>query len=254
MTGSTRTLKIATFTLFALVLLCALIALGTWQLRRLEWKEQLIADVNARIEAAPVPAMGPDQWADLSQEESEYLPVTATGTYNHDREVHVWFPLNNPRGGDYGGSGYFILTPLTTAEGWTVIVNRGFVPETMKQTETRPQTLVAGEQTVTGLVRFDEPEHWNSPRPDREKNVWIGRQVDKMAGFMLLDQDRTAPYWIDLLSGQGVNGLPQGGETRITFRNAHLSYALTWFGLAFALIAVYGAWIYRSLRGPSARS
>ncbi|WP_319530931.1 SURF1 family protein [uncultured Cohaesibacter sp.] len=248
MPGSINKLKIATFTLFALVCLSLLVTLGIWQLNRLHWKLQLIRDVNARVAADPVPAAGPDQWAALDRDQSEYLPVTVSGTYNNDREVHVWFPLNEPRGGDYRGPGYFILTPLTTPQGWTVIINRGFVPEAMKSLDARPETRVTGEQSLTGLMRFDEPEHWNSAQPDKEKNVWIGRQVSEMADFMLLDHDSTAPYWIDLTAGQGVNGLPQGGETRISFRNAHLSYALTWFGLALALTAVYGVWLSRTIK------
>lgn len=236
------------FCLAALVAFALLIALGNWQMRRLAWKEQLVADVNSRIAASPVEAPGPQSWPGLTRDAFVYTPVTLTGHYDHDREVHVWFALSSPQGGPLWGAGYFIMTPFVSDEGWTVIVNRGFVPEANKEQGTRPQTLVKGEVTITGLMRFDEPSNWLSPEADTEKNVWIVRRVGEMASFLRLDRQKTAPYWIDLTKGQGVDGLPQGGETRITFRNTHLQYALTWYGLAASLVLVFGVWLFRVLR------
>ena len=240
-----------TFWLFcaaAMATFAVLFALGNWQLQRLAWKEQLIADVNARVASPSIPAPGPQDWPHVARQSHVYTPVTLTGTYDHSREIHVWFALNNPQGGAYGGPGYLILSRFTTTAGWDVIVNRGFVPDSLKKSANRPDTLVTGQQSLTGLMRFDEPKNWNSPAADKQKNVWIVRQVDEMAAFLDLDVAQTAPYWIDLTRGQGIGGLPQGGETRITFTNTHLQYALTWYGLAMVLVLVFAFWLFKALR------
>ena len=252
-----KTLQKPAFWLFsvgALVALVVLVSLGNWQVQRLAWKEQLIADVTERVASAPVPAPGPGQWANVSRDSHVYRPVTLTGTYDHTREVHVWFALGKPQGGPLGGPGYMILTRFISEEGWEVIVNRGFVPEGLKSPEDRAQTHVEGPQTITGLMRFDEPKNWNSPQADKEKNVWIVRQVDEMAQFLAMPQEHTAPYWIDLTEGQGIDGLPQGGETRVVFTNNHLQYALTWFGLAVVLVVVFAFWLFKALREPKENS
>ena len=251
--------KIVLFSLAALLAFSALIALGNWQVRRLAWKEQLIADVTSRVAASPIAAPGPEQWAGLSRDDAVYRPVRITGHYDHAREVHVWFALNDPQGGPLGGPGYMIMTPFVTTEGWQVIVNRGFVPEKLKEKASRPETLVETPQTLTGLMRFDEPKNWLSPKTDKQKNVWIVRQVGEMAAFLGMDEERTAPYWVDLVKGQGVPwgaeaaSLPQGGETRITFRNSHLQYAVTWYGLAAVLAIIFLLFLRKSLsRGNKA--
>ena len=248
-----KTIYKPTFWLFclgALGALAVLIALGNWQVARLAWKEQLIADVNSRVATAAIKAPGPAQWATISRDTHVYTPVTLTGTYDHQSEVHVWFALNKPKGGPVGGPGYLILSRFTTSQGWDVIVNRGFVPDAMKEAPSRPDTLVAGSQTITGLMRFDEPKNWNSPKADKVKNVWIVRQISEMVAYLKLDPVKTAPYWIDLTKGQGINGLPQGGETRITFTNTHLQYAMTWYGLAIVLVLVFAVWLVKALRSP----
>ena len=239
------------FCLCALLAFVVLISLGNWQIRRLAWKEQLIADVTSRLESEPLQAPGPDDWRDIDRESHVYQPVTVTGRFDHSREVHVWFALGKPKGGRYGGPGYMILTPFETAAGWDVIINRGFVPEALKEKGSRPETLMTATQTLNGLMRFDEPKNWNSPEADTVKNVWIVRQVAEMANYLQRDLDKTAPYWIDLTKGQGINGLPQGGETRVAFTNSHLQYALTWFGLAGVLVVVFAVWLYRFFRSSA---
>jgi surfeit locus 1 family protein len=103
--------------------------------------------------------------------------------------------------------------------------------------------------TVTGLVRPAEPAGTFTPKKDVARNIWFNRDAAEMAAAMGLPADRVAPYTIDAVFDPALpGGLPQGGETIVRFANNHLQYALTWFGLAAALIAVFAVWARGRMR------
>lgn len=231
MRGVTRRGIAGAAVLFAVALF---LALGVWQVERRAWKLGLIAQIDAHLAADPVPAAGPFSTGTLALADA-YTRVTATGHYLHDRETAVLAVTAL-------GSGYWILTPLETPH-FTIIVNRGFVPPDRRDPATRPEGQVAGEVTVTGLLRLTEPEggflRANDPAADR----WYSRDVTAIAGARGLEEP-VAPYFIDADATPNPGGLPRGGLTVVKLRNAHLSYALTWFALAAGL-----AWLgWRSLR------
>ncbi len=219
------------FVVAALVLLTAiagLVALGVWQLERRAWKLDLIARVDARLAADPVAAPGPDRWPTFSAESAAYTRVRATGRFLHDREVTVLAATEL-------GSGYWVLTPLETAD-FTVLVNRGFVPQDRRDPTTRREGQLQGGVTITGLLRATEPRGGFLRSNDPESGRWYSRDVAAIATAKHLDAP-VAPYFIDADATPNPGGLPVGGLTVVDFRNAHLSYALTWFALA-ALLAV----------------
>jgi surfeit locus 1 family protein len=236
--------------LAALVVFAILCGLGVWQVERLQWKEALIANVEARVKAEPVAAPGPAVWPTLDVNEAEYTAVRVTGIYDHAREIHVFTSLGEPRG-KFGGVGYLVFTPLRTPENWTVFVNRGFVPAGRKDAATRragnPDHLVE----VAGLLRQPESRHFWTPADDRVKNVWYTRDIAAFAAAAGTDLQRTAPYIIDAFADPvRPGGLPQGGETVLNFPNSHLGYAITWFGLAAALLGVFFVFARRRLKNP----
>ncbi|MBH0014688.1 hypothetical protein I6F66_21825, partial [Pseudoalteromonas sp. NZS100_1] len=145
----TRTRR-AVFAAAALVAAIGLAALGIWQLERRVWKHELVAAVEARIHAAPVAAPGPDAWQAVDAKDDAYRRVTATGRFRHDRETLVQAVTDR-------GPGYWVLTPLETP-GFTLLVNRGFVPKERRDATARASGNVAGPVTVTGLLRVTEPE------------------------------------------------------------------------------------------------
>jgi surfeit locus 1 family protein len=233
----------------AALALAVLVSLGVWQLRRLAWKEALIARVTERVDAAPIPAPGPKEWPDLELADLEYQPVSVTGRFLHQYEAHLFTTLNAPRG-HFGGMGYFIMTPLETDDGWFVYVNRGFVPEDRKYAATRPLGQIDGEVTVTGLYRAPRRGSWVSPADDTAANIWFSRDPGLFAEWRGPPAAWVAPYTIDARFDPDLpGGLPQGGETLIDFPNNHLGYALTWFGLAAALIGVFLTFARGRLRG-----
>ena len=196
-------------------------SLGVWQVNRLAWKTQLIATVQARTAADPVDAPAPAAWPNVTQTTSEYSRVTVTGTYNSDAEVLVQAVTDL-------GPGFWVVTPLKTDAGWTVLINRGFVG-----TDQRDPTLRShptGAQTITGLLRLSQPGGAFLRANDPFQNRWYSRDTAAIA--IAQNLGTVAPYFID---ANKRDPLPVGGLTIVTFRNAHLSYALTWFVLAFGL-------------------
>jgi len=207
-------------TAFLVLLVAVFVGLGTWQVQRLFWKLDLIARVDARVHAAPVPApAGPvDAAAD------EYRHVTATGLFEHDKTVLVQAVTER-------GAGFWVMTPLRANGARTILVNRGFVPADRSGEDARlGSELAAGPVTVTGLLRISEPGggflRANDPAADR----WFSRDVAAIAVAKGLEN--VAPYFIDADATPNPGGLPVGGLTVITFRNSHLVYALTWYALA----------------------
>ncbi len=231
------------------IVVAILLSLGFWQLERLAWKQALIAQVNARLAEAPVPAPGPDAWPTLDVRSAEYTPVTVTGEYGPDRqEVYVIYTLTRPKG-PVGGMGYMVMRPLKTREGWTVYINRGFVPVDKRYPNQRPAGEVAGETTVTGLIRAPASRPWYAPSDGISDNAWLSRDPQLYAQTYGAPSDAVAPYIIDAVFDPALpGGLPQGGETLIDFPNNHLGYVITWFGLAIAAVGVFVAFARRRLR------
>jgi surfeit locus 1 family protein len=233
----------------AAVLFSVLVGLGIWQLERRAWKEALIARVELGLVAAPRPAFGPDTWPSLDLTGAEYQPVEVTGVFDHAREIHVVHTLADPKG-PVGGLGYQVFTPVRTANGWWVYVNRGFVPRERKDPATRAEGQVAGETTVVGLLRAPHERSWFTPGDDIAGNAWFSRDPTLFAATAGLPVDAVAPYIIDAkVDPELPGGLPQGGETIVAFPNNHLQYALTWFGLAAVLVVVSATFVSRRLRG-----
>jgi surfeit locus 1 family protein len=227
-------------TLAGVVFLCGL---GVWQLKRLAWKEGLIAEVAARAHGAPAPAPAPGEWAGLRPADYEYRRIAANGVYDYAHQEFIFTGLDDPRG-RYGGVGYFVMTPLKLAGGQAIIVNRGFAPEELKAAAADKGPR--GETEVVGLMRSSEKRNLFTPADDPAHNEFFSRDIEGMARAMGLGP--YAPFAIDAEAGPDL--LPQGGETRLVFANNHLDYAFTWFGLAAALAVVFG--LYARGRGREA--
>lgn len=214
------------------MLFAGFVVLGGWQLQRLAWKTDLIAQVEARAHAAPQTAPGPDAWPTVSRETDQYRRVTARGVFRHDRETLVQAVT------DYG-AGFWVMTPLQTDAGATILINRGFVTPQRRLQKDRPGGQATGEQQVTGLLRITEPKggflRTNDPTGDR----WYSRDVAAIAAAKGLSN--VAPYFIDADATPNPDGWPKGGLTIVKFPNSHLVYALTWFGMA--LLTLVGFWV-----------
>lgn len=216
-----RTAKRIGLWVFVLAGIAVFFSLGVWQLERRAWKLDLIATVDERIGAEPVAAPGPSSWPEINAKDDAYRRVSAAGQFVDVAPAFVQAVTRL-------GPGYWVIAPFRADGGFVVLVNRGFV--TGEEAKTLPPAA-AIETTVTGLLRISEPGggflRSNDPAHDR----WYSRDVAAIATSRGLSE--VAPYFIDAESSDG--GVPVGGLTVVQFRNAHLVYALTWFGLAAML-------------------
>lgn len=206
--------------------------LGVWQLHRRAWKLNLIHEIDARVHAAPVPAPGPTAWAEVNRARDQYRRVRVMGHFENGHETLV-------RAVTILGGGDWVLTPFRANRGFTVLINRGFVPRDRRDRNDLRASEIDGETTIVGLMRMSEPKgaflHTNDPAANR----WYSRDVAEIAAARHLG--RVAPYFIDAGPASHPDKYPVGGLTVIAFPNNHLVYALTWFGLALLLA---GALIY----------
>ncbi len=228
--------------------LAVLVSLGNWQVQRLAWKEDLIARVEARPDMAPL-TLGsqlpvPDGEGDAFLQANEYRPVRLTGAYRPDGEVRVFTSLERPRG-TYGGPGHWVLTPFAVApSGALLFINRGFVPDGRDHA-----AAPSGEQTIDGLVRAPEEGSAFTPDPKPQQRLFFTRDPRRIADAM--GAGPAEGFFVDLSAAHTpISGLPQAGETRMSFANNHLQYVITWYGLAAALLAVFGVFAWRRLKEP----
>jgi surfeit locus 1 family protein len=208
-----------------------LILLGVWQLHRLAWKEGLIAEIAARAKAPPQPLPPQSEWAQLRPDDYEYRHVELDGAFDNGKEALVF----RPAGGAARGPGYLVLTPLKLDSGAYVIVNRGFVSVELKDPAARGE--IEGRAHVTGLMRQPESRNFFTPADDPETDQYFTRDPALIAGHFGLAP--AAPFSVDADENPKSAVLPRGGASELTFPNNHLAYALTWFGLALALIGVF---------------
>lgn len=236
MRGRPGLLLAASATMVAVGLLAGL---GTWQVQRLHWKHRLIETVTARTQAPAIPAPGRDDPLTRDGEALDYTKVTVEGHFLEGRDAHVQALLGEPRG-RHGGPGLWILSPLERADGAILWINRGFVPVD-RMAEVAP--VRAGETvTIAGIARRAEPRGAFTPADEPAKNLWFVRDPKPLSAAFGLPIAATLPYSIDAdASLTPASGLPQAGETRLSFPDNHLGYALTWYGLALAALGVFTA-------------
>jgi surfeit locus 1 family protein len=138
-----------------------------------------------------------------------------------------------------------VVTPLVEADGDIVLVDRGFVPDALRDPMRRVQGQLEGEVSLTGILRLSQQPGAFTPRPDSATRLWFVKDVSAIAGAAGVVA--AAPVLIEADSTPNPGGWPLGGQTRVDFPNDHLQYAVTWFGLALALLGVY--LVYHHSRG-----
>lgn len=206
------------------------VALGVWQLQRMAWKHALIDRVDARVHAVPAPPPPRAAWAGVNDERDGYRRVELDGRF-------IAMPELRAQAVTALGAGHWSMAALRTEGGDIVLVNRGFVP-----LDAEPAPPPAGRVKVIGLLRTTEPVGGFLRNNDPASGRWYSRDVAAMAAARGLPLPSTAPFFVDAAAVElpvqdagrdtTVAPWPRAGMTVVKFRDPHLSYALTWFGMA----------------------
>jgi surfeit locus 1 family protein len=213
------------FTIFALLVL---LILGTWQIQRLLYKENLIKTLN---EQATLPAIElPENLTDIL--DKEYRLVRLRGEYLHDKEMYLFTGSLSAR----GPSGYNILTPFKTSQGRYILVDRGWVGAERKSPDTRPETLTSGSVDLVAMIHKGERPGRFTPDNDVVKNLWFWIDIDAIKSYAGVPMEN---IYVRLLKTKGEVTFPIAGDATIKVRNDHLQYAITWYTLAVILIVIY---------------
>jgi surfeit locus 1 family protein len=234
----------------ALLAFAGFFSLGVFQVKRLAWKDALIARVDRHVHAVPVSAPAPGAWPAVSKERDEYRRVSVQGTFAHAKETLV-------KASTVLGSGYWVMTPLQTAQGHWVMVNRGFVPTHLREQAQRGLPVPEGEQMVVALLRLTEPDGTWLQSNDVGNDRWYSRDVAALAAARGLGDAPVAPYFLDVVASEpstpAAVAWPRPGLTVLHFNNNHLVYALTWFTLAAMTAGALGYLLVdeRRLRRPA---
>lgn len=216
-----------------------LVSLGTWQMQRMYWKEGLLSAMAERRSAPPAPLAEIEKiLADGG--DIDYRTVSVAGGFDHTKERHFFATYN-------GRTGYYVFTPLTLDDGRFLFVNRGFVPFEQKDSSTRLAGELPAFVGIHGLARPKLAEKPSSIVPDNDlvKNIFYWKDLDTMASSVGLPVEKVVPLFVDADATPNPGGLPIGGVTQFDLPNNHLQYALTWYGLAAALVLVSGVYIVR---------
>ena len=213
-------------TVWAGVTVAILLSFGTWQVKRLFWKEALIAERQDgfNAEAVPLPESDRDIPGIL------WRRVTITGEFLHESEIHM--AARSMR----SNVGWHILTPFLRDSGQTVMVNRGWVPQDRRHAAARPQGQIQGTVTIEGIATPGARKGWFTPVNDVGNNVWLWADL---AGISDALDVRLQPLVVDAIEVENPGGFPIGGQTRINLPNDHLQYAATWYILAVTLVVIY---------------
>ena len=235
------------FGVFTLAMVAVLAGLGIWQLQRRAEKHALIALLNQRLVAAPEALPAPAQWPALTPPTDEFRRVSFTATYPRLPDAMVYSSGSAVRD-DVAGPGTWAFLPAQLARGEIVVVNTGFVQNTMQdrgQQDRAVGRLVTGQPIkLTGYIRFPEAAGALTPSENIATRLWFTRDHLAMARALRWDEGGkgVAPFYVDLETPVPESGIPKPGPLNVRLKDDHLQYAITWFGLAFAVVVAFGVW------------
>jgi surfeit locus 1 family protein len=225
---------------FAAIALAVLIALGTWQLQRRVEKLALIETLDRRLSAVPVALADRKLWPQLDRAEDEYRRVRFSAAFIPAAEGLV-YAGPSPFPSDMPGAGYWVFALARTTSGDLLVINRGYVPEDVKDANSRAANEGAANVEVIGVMRWPQPRSYFAPTDDPLRNLWFVR--DHLAIAHAKGWGEVAPFYVELEEPLPPGGLPRPAPLRPNIRNEHLQYAITWYGLAAVLIVMLLFWV-----------
>ncbi|KAJ6621154.1 mitochondrial protein required for respiration [Mycena sp. CBHHK59/15] len=204
-------------------------ALGTWQLQRLQWKVNLIDELEEKLQLQPLSL---PKRINLSViPEFVFRKVLLRGKWDH---AHSMLVGPHTRDGVHGAN---VLTPLIREDGSTIIVDRGFIS---KEFDLQSMHRDDGEAEFLGMLRTSQVRNTFTPDNHPEKGAWHWKDIDAMAEYAGGVDANVQPVLVEEIfeghegeaSTRLAKGMPIGRPAKVDLRNAHLSYVITWYTLS----------------------
>jgi len=231
---------------FAALAVTLFLALGTWQIERRGEKLALIAMLDRRLSAAPVALPARNMWPQLDQAHDEYRRVKFSVGFVPGAQALV-YAGPSPFPSDMPGAGYWVFALTRRTNGDLLVINRGYVPEQQKDTKWRGANDGTAKVDMIGVMRWPQARSFFAPDDDPARNLWFVR--DHLAMARAKDWGEVAPFYIELEAPQPPEGLPRPPPVRPNLRNAHLQYAITWYGLAVVMMVMLLFWMRSQRQG-----
>jgi cytochrome oxidase assembly protein ShyY1 len=234
---------VAGLAIVTVLMTAVLLGLGVWQLQRRAEKHALIAALTERLAARPETLPPPSQWSRLRPAHDEFRRVTFSATYQAGPDAMVYSAGSAVRS-DVSGPGTWAFLPARLPTGETVVINTGFVQNTMldraQQNRAVARLVTGAPLTLTGYLRFPELPGLLTPAQNPSARLWFVRDHAAMA--KALGWGEVAPFYIDLESPVPEGGIPKPGALDVHLKDDHLQYAITWFGLAAVVLIAFAVW------------
>ena len=203
------------FSIFVFFFISVFLALGSWQIIRLNWKLELINQIESSLKDIPV---------NLSNSKHKnYLRIKTTGSIDFEKQIYL-YNLN-----EKGKPGFEVINPLKVGNN-NYLLNRGWIPFNKKEDET---INVIDENYINGVLRKQIKPNIFKPENDLSENYWFTLDRDDIFKFT---GKNFSPYVIYL---SGNNEFPKPKSITANISNNHKKYALTWFSLAISILLIY---------------
>ena len=236
------------FGVFTLVMVALFVGLGVWQLQRRLEKHALIAALTERLAVAPGSLPSPAQWSSLTPARDEFRRVSFPAVYQYAPDAMVYSSGSAVRD-DISGPGTWAFMPARLPTGEIVVINAGFVQNTMQEREQQDRAvtrlITTAPVMLSGYIRFPEAAGVLTPPENLAKRLWFTRDHLAMSRALGWGADGrpVAPFYIDLEQPVPASGIPKPGPLQVHLKDDHMQYAITWFGLAGAVVIAFGIWL-----------
>ena len=203
------------FSVFIIFFIFVFIGLGTWQIIRLNWKNNLILEVENSLKNPPV---------ELAQSKKEnFLKIKTSGSIDFDKQIYL-YNLN-----ESGTPGFEVINPITIGDE-NFLINRGWIPFEKKGTQ---EINVFDQKNIIGTLRLQGRKNIFKPDNDLDENYWFSLNREDILKFT----GKNFSKYIIYLDGNYQ--LPRPKKITANISNNHQKYAITWFSLALSILLLY---------------
>ncbi len=206
------------FQLFVVLFITLFCALGTWQLYRLQWKMELISEINFGLNSTPIKYS--------NSIEKNYQRVISEGSFNFEDQIYL-YNLN-----EKGKPGYDVITPFKTTNNINVLVNRGWIEKELKGAQEINDNLKT--KKIIGLLRKIYKPNIFKPDNDLKNNIWFSINLKDVEKFT----ETKYPNFVIFLENPNIK-VPLPKKITIDLPNNHLKYAITWYSIAISILLYY---------------